>query len=134
MLEYIFFNKKTCDLFEKTATSSGIKPVIHCEDEHFIARLPDDLDEVVIEKLEDCYDELLDMDRDLVEQQEGLAEDIHAAAITIQLKDGRIVYASLEPELLARVMQNISADDLNTLVCAITEAVENPDERSLCQR
>ncbi len=31
-------------------------------------------------------------------------------------------------------MQSINADELNTLVCAITEAVEDPDERGLCQR
>ncbi len=76
----------------------------------------------------------MDMDRNLSEQQKDSSEDIHTAGITIQLKDGRFVYASVAPELLARVMESISADDLNTLVCAITEAVENPDERGLCQR
>ena len=134
MLEYIFFNEKTSRLFEEAATSSGIKAEIYCEDEQYIATLPDDSDEAVLEKLERYYDELLDLDRDLLEKQQGSAEDIHTAGITIQLKDGRHVYARIEPELLTRVMQNISTDDLNTLVCAITEAVENPDERSLCER
>ena len=134
MLEYIFFNKKTYKLFKKVAKSSGIKVQLHCEDEHFIARLPDDTDDEVIEKLEDYYDELMDLDRELLEQQESKAEDIHTAGICIQLKDGRYVYARVEPDLLARIMRSISTDDLNTLVCAITEAVENPDERSLCQR
>ena len=134
MLEYIFFNKKTCSLFEKAAISSGITPVIDCEDEYFTARLLEDSDEVILEKLEDYYDELMDMDRNLSEKQEGSSEDIHTAGITIQLKDSRFVYASVPPELLARVMKSISTDDLNTLVCAITEAVENPDERGLCQR
>ena len=134
MLEYIFFNKKTCFLFEKAAKSSGIIPVIDCEDEYFTATLSEDSDEVVLEELEDYYDELMDMDRNLSEKQQGPPENIHTAGITIQLKDSRFVYASVPPELLARVMESISADDLNTLVCAITEAVENPDERGLCQR
>ncbi|MFV9615807.1 MAG: hypothetical protein ACNYZG_07620 [Gammaproteobacteria bacterium] len=133
MLEYIFFNKKTCHLFEKTAISAGIKPVINYADECFTVTIPEDLDEVILEKLEDDYDELMDIDRDLTEQQDSV-DDIHAAGITIQLKDGRFVYASVTPELLNKVMQSISADELNTLVCAITEAVENPDERGLCQR
>ena len=134
MLEYIFFNQKTCLLFEKAATSSGIKTVIGCEDEYYIARLSEDCDEVVLEQLEDYYDELMDMDRNLSERQEGSPDDIHTAGITIQLKDSRYVYASVPPEVLARVMQRISAKDLNTLVCAITEAIEEPDERGLCQR
>ena len=134
MLDYIFFNKKTCFLFEKAAISSGVKPEIDCEDEYYTARLSEDLDEVVLEQLEDYYDELMDMDRSLSERQDGSSENIHTAGITIQLKDGRYVYASVAPEVLARVMQSISAEDLNTLVCAITEAIEDPDERGLCQR
>lgn len=134
MLEYIFFNEKTCFLFEKAAISSGVKPEIDCKDEYFTVRLLEDSGEAVLEKLEDYYDELMDMDRNLSEKQEDSSEDIHTAGITIQLKDGRFVYASVAPELLARVMKSISADDLNTLVCAITEAVEEPDERGLCQR
>ena len=134
MLEYIFFNKKTCHLFDKYATSSGIVSIIDCSDECFTVRLPEDLDEMILEKLENHYDELMDMDRNLTEQQQDSSGDIHTAGITIQLKDGRYVYASVAPELLSKVMQSISTDELNTLVCAITEAVEDPDERGLCQR
>jgi hypothetical protein len=133
MLEYIFFNKKTCQLFAKSATSSDITPIINCAESSFTVRLPEDLEEDLLQKLEDYYDELMEMDRTLTEQ-EGSAQDIHAAGINIQLKDGRYVYATVPPELLNRVMQCISTDELNTLVCAITEAVEDPDESSLCQR
>lgn len=134
MLEFIFFNKKTCSLFEKFASSSGIKPIINCEDECFTVQVPEDADEVVLEKLEDYYDKLLDMDRDLAEEQQNSSSDIHTAGITLQLKDGRNVYASVSPELLSKVMQSINTEELNTLVCAIVDAVENPEERSLCQR
>ena len=134
MLEYIFFNKKTCHLFEKSAILSGTKPKVDCADDGFIVRLPEDLDEAILDKLENYYDELMGIDRDLTEQQLDSTDDIHAAGITIQLKDGRYVYASVSPDLLNKVMQSISADELNTLVCAITEAVEDPDERGLCQR
>lgn len=134
MLEYIFFNEITCQLFEKSATSSGITPVIICAEDSFTVRLNENLDEDLLQKLEDYYDELMDMDRTLAEQQEGSTQDIHAAGINIRLKDGRYVYASVSPELLNKVMQSISTDELNTLVCAITEAVEDPDESSLCQR
>lgn len=133
ILEYIFFSKKTCQLFEKSVTSSDLMPIIDCADGGFTVRLPEDLAENLLQKIEDYYDELMDMDRTLAEQ-ESSAQDIHAAGINIQLKDGRYVYASVSPELLNKVMQCISKDELNTLVCAITEAVEDPDESSLCQR
>jgi len=135
MLEYIFFNKETCNLFAKSATSSDLKPIIDCQDEYFTVRLAEDSDADILDKLDDFYDELLDMDRELAEQQQDdLSESINTAGITIRLKDGRNVYASVSPYLLNKVMQSISADELNTLVCAITEAVEDPDERGLCQR
>ena len=134
MLDYIFCNKETCNLFENSAKSTGIKTIVDCADGCFTVRLPEDSDEVILEKLEDYYDELLDMDRSLAEQQYDSEDNIHAAGITLQLKDGRNVYANVSPELLNKVMQNISTDELNTLVCAITEAVEDPDENSLCQR
>jgi hypothetical protein len=134
MLEYIFFNKKTCDLFEISAKSSDITTIVDCADGVFTVRLSEDLDDVVLEKLEDYYDELMDIDRTLAEQLDDSSDNIHAAGITIQLKDGRNVYASVSPELLNKVMKSISTDELNTLVCAITEAVEDPDESSLCQR
>ena len=75
------------------------------------------------------------MDKTLAEQQQDdLSESINVAGITIQLKDGRNVYASVSPDLLNKVMQSISVDELNTLVCAITEAVEDPDISGLCQQ
>jgi hypothetical protein len=134
MLEYIFFNKETCDLFQISAISAEIKTIVDCADGCFTVRLPEDSDEVILEKLEDYYDELMDMDRTLAEQQDDSTDNIHAAGITVQLKDGRNVYANVSPDLLSKVMQSISTDELNTLVCAITEAVEDPDESSLCQR
>jgi hypothetical protein len=134
MLEYIFFNKKTCHLFEKTVTLAAISPIIDCADGCFTVRLPEDSNEVTLEKLEDYYDELMDIDRLLAERQDDSPDTTHAAGITICLKDGRNVYASVSPDLLSKVMQSLSTDELNTLVCAITEAVEDPDESSLCQR
>ncbi len=43
-------------------------------------------------------------------------------------------YASVSPDLLNEMIQSISTDELNTLVYAITEAVEDPGQSSLCPR
>ena len=135
MLDYIFFNRKTCDLFVESATSAGIAAIVDCADNCFTVKLPEDSDNKLLEKLEDYYDELLDMDRDLAEAQEQeTSAEMHTAGISVALKDRRYVYAQVAPELLARVLQSISTEELNTIVCAITEAVENPDESGLCQQ
>ena len=84
MLEYIFFNEKTCHLFENSAISAGLTPIINCADDCFTVRLPEDSEEVILEKLEDYYDELMDIDRTLAEQQDDSLDNIHAAGITIQ--------------------------------------------------
>ena len=105
-----------------------------------MVRLPEEIKDDVLENLEDYYDELLDLDKEITEQKlaentpDSTSDTLHTAGITIQLKDGRNVYANVNPELLNRVLQSISPDELNAIVNAITEAVENPDTRGLCQR
>ena len=83
MLEYIFFNEKTCHLFKNTAILAGINPSINCADECFTVRLPEDLGEVTLEQLENDYDKLMDVDRNLTEQQQDSTNHIHAAGIMI---------------------------------------------------
>lgn len=78
---------------------------------------------------------MLDLDQSLVEMALGKDDsELHSAGMTIELKDGRTVYARIEPKLLSRVLQCINNDELNSIVNAITDAVENPDQRRLCQR
>jgi len=69
MLEYIFFHRTTCHLFKKTATTAGISAIITCAEASFIVKLAEDSDEKTLEKLEDYYDELMDIDRDLAEKK-----------------------------------------------------------------
>ncbi|HHI77239.1 MAG TPA: hypothetical protein ENJ94_08715 [Gammaproteobacteria bacterium] len=97
--------------------------------------LPEELDEALAERIEDFYDEMMELGRELYEQ-EGDQEEVgyHAAGITVQLADGSNVYAQVDPQLLGRIMQVLSPEEFNQVVNAIVEAVENPDARSLCQR
>ncbi len=140
MLEYIFFNQIPCELFKKAAHLAEINAESDpdFDDDCFIVTLPEEADEAVLEKLENYYDALLDIDKTITEQvlakQPDSSDTLDSAGISVQLKDGQNVYAEINPELLNRVLQTISPDELNIIVSAITEAVENPDERSLCQR
>jgi hypothetical protein len=56
------------------------------------------------------------------------------AGITVQLKDGRVSYADIDPNLLGRVMDCITPEEFSTIVDAIATAVENPQDQTYCQR
>ena len=135
MLEYVFFNQQPCNKFMERAANEGIEAIIHQQDESFIVNLPEDIDDDLQEALEQLYDELIDMDRDIEERKPDDSQGIiHTAGITVSLSDGRTVYANVSPELLSKVLQCIDTCELNILVDAIVRAVETPDASSLCQR
>ncbi|MCG7877625.1 MAG: hypothetical protein JAY75_10985 [Candidatus Thiodiazotropha taylori] len=54
--------------------------------------------------------------------------------MNVTLADGRIVQAVIDPKLMQRLLGAVSPRELGEFVDAIAAAVENPDERPLCQR
>ncbi|MGB5396652.1 MAG: hypothetical protein WBN96_05840 [Gammaproteobacteria bacterium] len=135
MLEFVFFNREPFQRFLDLAHSAGVKTSVNSDDETLVVLLDEDIDDDILDAMEAHYDSLLDLDQSLVEMALGDDDsELLSAGITIELKDGRTVYARVAPKLLSRVLQCINNDELNSIVTAITDAVENPDPRRLCQR
>lgn len=135
MLEFVFFDPRPRDGFVRFAREQGVIPVLEQDDELLKVLLPEDLDDAVSEALEDCYDDMMSLNRTLFENEGGAeAKGFHEAGITVQLKDGRYTYAKVDPFLLGRIMEVLSPQEFNDVVNAIADAVENPDERSMCER
>jgi hypothetical protein len=135
MLEYVFFNKQPCSTFASHIKSMGIDVNVNEDDGSFIVTLSEDIDDELLESFEQLYDELIDLDRDIEEQKlDDTPDNLHTAGITVELKDGSTVYAEISPLLLSKLLQCIDLQELNTLVGAIANAVEDKDQRSLCQR
>ncbi|MET0101955.1 MAG: hypothetical protein ABW078_09520 [Sedimenticola sp.] len=133
MLEYIFFHERPWTLFVGYLRQKGLDPVSDQEEQGYLVRLPEDTDDGLMDAIETRYDELLDMNEALISAgQEG--EHLHVAGVSVALNDGRTVQAAVEPELLGRLLQVVSTDELGRFVSAIVDAVENPDERSICRR
>lgn len=136
MLDYVFFDRRPRERFVAFARAQGLQPI--CRDEaggEFQVSLPDDLDDAVSERVEAFYDEMLDYDRQLAEADPGgESAGVQAAGVVLSLASGERVYAAVEPELLARVMAVLSAEEFGRLVEAVVAAVENPDRRTLCRR
>ncbi len=133
MLEYIFFHKLSLDQFIEQLEQRSIPCEVRDDEMGLVAAVADDLDEALIEQVDEIYEALMDSTRKLFDDDEK-ANEIHGAAIGITLKNGNSVDVRVSPELLNRVLTAISYEELNELVEAIVEGVENPDHRPFCQR
>lgn len=129
MLDYLFFVEPPYRKFLAFLEERGVPAERNEEEDHFEASIPEELDDALLDQIEARYDELME---EGMEQME--AEDQHSAGVVVNLKDGRTTYAVVRPDLINRVLEAISPEELGELVNAIADAVENPDERSLCQR
>lgn len=137
LLEYIFFHQPPCHRFKQYLQKIGVEMLKEGIDETdveaFTVYIADNLDDDVSQQIEDFYDEMMELDESLVIEDDG-ADEYSQVGLAVTLKDGRSVMASVDPEVLNRVLTVISHDELGKLVDVIADAVENPDERPLCKR
>jgi len=134
MLEFIFFHHNICKLFTDFTTARGIEYHTTEDDETITVSVSEDLDDDLIEQLEDEYDRLLDLSRDQTDSDEGESrKNYQKASLLITLKNGEISYAHVDMDIINRIMRTINTDELNQLIEAVADAVENPDDRSYCQ-
>ncbi|WP_428623991.1 hypothetical protein [Sedimenticola sp.] len=134
MLEYIFFDERPWQQFIAFLQQKGLQPQSAQEDQGFMVRLPDDTDDSLMDAIEAYYDEMLDMNEALFVEQADAADNVHAAGVSVNLSDGRSVQALVDPALLNRILDVLSTDELGQFINSIVDAVEHPDERSVCRR
>lgn len=137
MLEYIFFHEEPLSRFKAFLASHEIPILKQDLDETDITAttvfLQDDLDDEVETKIEDFYDEMMSLNEKLIAEQ-NQSDEKQQVGLAVSLKDGRSVFASVNPDVLNRILTVISHDELGELVDVIADAVENPDDRPLCKR
>jgi hypothetical protein len=140
MLEYVFFDPRPYRRFLDFLQQRGVAVETAAPDDAFgidslEVRIPEDLDDALAEAIEARYDELMAWNQELVDAEGGSGtDDYHAAGVVVNLQDGRTVYADVDPHLLARVMEELTPEELGQIVNAIVDAVEHPDTRTFCQR
>lgn len=134
MLEYIFFDERPWQQFINFLEEKGLQPLSASEDQGFMVRLPEDTDDSLMDDIETYYDEMLDMNEALFVEQADATEHVHTAGVSVNLNDGRSVQALVDPALLNRILDVLSTDELGRFINSIVDAVENPDERSVCRR
>ena len=137
LLEYIFFHKQPCDQFKEFLQNKHVEllkeGIDETDVEAFVVYIADDLDEKISEEIEDFYDQMMELNESLVMQDED-TDEMNNVGLAVSLNDGRSVLATVDPDVLNRILTVISHDELGKLVDTIADAVENPDERPLCKR
>ena len=132
MLEYVFFHEEPRTRFQHYLSELNIGWIQVDGDPESLVQVAED---ALADRIEAVYDELFSADQALYDASlPESAEHYAGSGLVVNLKDGRSVYADLSPALLNRVLSAVSPEELGTLVDAIVSAVENPDERSFCQR
>jgi hypothetical protein len=133
MLEYIFFDERPWGDFIDYLQQLGLEVETAQGEEDWMVYVSEDLDEDLDDKIESCYEQLLDENDTLMVEQES-QEFVYRDGIRVTLTDGRVVQAVVEPGLMSRLLDAVSSDELGELASAIAHAMETRPERSLYQR
>jgi len=137
MLDYIFFHLNPYQSFITFLKAEGIKfseaneYQASTEEEGLMIVIEQELDDGLLDKVESYYDQMMDLTGQLISAQDD--EEIANAGIAVNLKDGRMVMAKLDPSLVYKISTLLSQDELMSIVNAVVDAVENPDVRPLCK-
>jgi hypothetical protein len=136
MLEYIFFHEQPLHRFTSFLVELGLAPQQARTDESMLVMLEEEsVDDDTADRIDDFYDDMFDLDQELFAagmQEDG--ENYASAGVVVNLGDGKTVYADVPGDLLQKIMQALTPQELGDLVNAIVDAVENPDQRPLCKR
>ena len=141
MLDFIFFHETPLKKFqgfldgEKIPYENDTEFQASVEETGFTVSISDDYELDVIDKVENYYDEMMDLNAELIsieaEEDEG---EIENAGISVNLADGSTVLADVDPNLIYKLSAALTPEEILELINAIASAVENPDNRPLCKR
>ncbi|TCV90800.1 hypothetical protein [Sulfurirhabdus autotrophica] len=131
MLEYIFFDQGLLGRFMDYSNQLGVVCSESEDSMGLIVLVPENLPEDLALSLEQFYDQLLEEQSQLVEQEDGGLVK-HAAGIRVTLNDGRPCMVRLEPEMANRLLEVFTLDEVQALVVAIAKSVESADDGPVC--
>lgn len=134
MFEYIFFYPQLAQEFADWLKQQGVAVQSRDDEEGYIIEVPDDLDDELDRAVDARYEALLERNEEMMTSEQAGGTDYHMAGITVQLKDGTVSYADIDPKLLGRVMECVTPEEFSTIVDAIARAVEDPQQQTYCQR
>ncbi|HFC04171.1 MAG TPA: hypothetical protein ENJ55_00580 [Rhizobiales bacterium] len=135
MLEYVLFHQKPFDLFISFLKENGLKAITSENDGMYEIKISEDISPELSEKIEVEYDRLMALNHELFVAETPVSKDNYRmATVMITLKTGELTSAHISPDILGRVLEVIDEVELNEIITAVVDAVENPDDRTYCQK
>jgi hypothetical protein len=133
VLEYILFSERFRDKFICWLRDNNIEFELAGNDEEFLVLIDEDIADSIEEKIEAQYDLVLDESAKAVDEEDSSAGAVHLVGIQYTNKHGEIGQVRIPPELAKQIHRCLDASELQAFVQLIADAVENPNNKSLCQ-
>ena len=135
LLDYVLFHQIPYSKFVEYLNTAKIAMNTSLKDGVYTISIPVDISDELVNSIEERYDELLDMSRELLAEETPQGKgNFSIATMIVGLASGETSNAHIRPDLLYRIMNVIDEKELGEFVQAIAEAVENPDNRSYCHK
>ncbi|MBL4761970.1 MAG: hypothetical protein JKY93_04640 [Gammaproteobacteria bacterium] len=124
MLEYIFFHEKPRDLFTAYLSKHEIPYQLGDDETGYLVSTTGDLDDDTTHQLEDYYEQMMALNES---SRAAKKATIATNAIQVRLKNGESMLVDVPEQLVKKVLGVISINELDGLVNAIVDCVENPN-------
>lgn len=132
--EYIFFDEALRDRFIGLVSGHGISSQFHPDCiEGFVVELPDGLPEDIQSAIEVEYDLLMDLQRDLLDAEDG-EDGQDVMAVTVTLPDGQSCQVRLPGAYGRRLVEHFTFTEIHELLTLIAQNVANPVTGPLCRK
>lgn len=130
MIEYIFFDSALRDKFMAYAEQRNVPCTAIDDNMGLVVTIPEEIPEVLLDELEECYDKLQDRQADLSRETGDFR---HLAGFHFNLPDGQSRMLPLQPDLANRLMASFSLEEIRSLFDAVAHCALNPNVEHLCQ-
>ncbi|MEE9447567.1 MAG: hypothetical protein V3V09_06380 [Arenicellales bacterium] len=136
MLEYLFFNIEFAEKFivflkqKDLAYTQATEAVQNA----ILIKTSEDIEDDLWDELDAFYDDLSEHDHQQLQDTFKDDDKINTAGIYIQLKDDQQTIANINPDVMNRMLENISMDEFNEFIETIVSSVETPDDSPICQQ
>jgi len=136
MLEYLFFNYVFSEKFKHLLKDKSLdfSQATESVQGSILITTSEDIDDDLWDEIDEAYDDLSDQDQQMLQSRLDDDGKVNTAGIYIQLKDDQQTVATIDPDVMNRMLERISMDEFNTFIEAIVSAVEVPDDTPFCER
>jgi hypothetical protein len=130
MLEYVFFEEEPRRRFQSFLEEHGVPWTLEPHQPETLVVIDDSrLDGALADRLESLYDELFALEQSLFLAEKPPPASARAKGIRLHLKDGTEIQVDLPQDLIDRLLEAITPEELDGVADAIVCAFEDAEHQ-----